>query len=48
MSTVFGGSLLALQGLFADRFGILESYYVTIVLLAAVFAYARWGSKPRA
>ena len=48
MSTVFGGSLLALQGLFADRFGILESYYVTIVLLTAVFAYARWGSKPRA
>ena len=47
MSTIFGGSLLSLQGLFADRFGILESYYVTICLLIVIFVYALVGSKVR-
>lgn len=44
MSLVSGGALLAVVGLFADRFGILSSCYVFTALLAYILLYAvRWS-----
>jgi len=40
MTMVSGGMLLPLQGLLADRVGILNSYWLTIVLFAYLFIYA--------
>ncbi len=45
MCMVFGGVLLPVQGLIADKIGILNSYWLTIALLAYVLFYALIGSK---
>ena len=42
-----GGMLLPLQGLLADRVGILNSYTLTIALFAYLFIYAVALSRPR-
>ena len=45
MAMVFGGVLLPVQGLIADKIGVLNSYWMTIALLAYVLFYALVGSK---
>ena len=46
MAMVFGGVLIPVQGMLADKIGILSSYWFTIALLAYVLAYALFFSKP--
>ena len=46
MCMVFGGVLLPVQGLVADKIGILNSYWLTIALFAYVLVYAHVLSKP--
>jgi FHS family L-fucose permease-like MFS transporter len=46
MACVFGGVCLPLQGFIADKVGILNSYWLTIGLLAYVLLYAHVLSKP--
>ncbi|MBR2919826.1 MAG: MFS transporter [Kiritimatiellae bacterium] len=45
MAMVCGGMMLPVQGLVADTIGILNSYWVTIGLLAYVLFYALIGSR---
>jgi FHS family L-fucose permease-like MFS transporter len=45
MAMVFGGVLIPVQGMLADKIGILNSYWMTIALLAYVLFYALVGSK---
>ena len=47
MTMVSGGMLLPLQGLLADKIGILNSYALTIILFAYLFIYAVALSRPR-
>ena len=47
MTMVSGGMLLPLQGLLADKIGILNSYTLTILLFAYLFAYAVLLSRRR-
>ena len=46
MCMVFGGVCLPIQGLIADRIGILNSYWLTIALFAYVLVYAHILSIP--
>jgi len=46
MACVFGGVCLPLQGMIADKIGILNSYWMTIALFAYVLVYAHVLSKP--
>ena len=46
MAMVFGGVLLPVQGLVADKIGILNSYWFTIALLVYVLLYALFFSRP--
>ena len=46
MTMVSGGMLLPLQGLLADKIGILSSYVLTILLFAYLFMYAVALSRP--
>ena len=46
MSCVFGGVMLPVQGWLAGKFGILNSYWLTIGLLAYVLFYAHVLSRP--
>ena len=46
MTMVFGGVLIPVQGMIADKVGILSSYWFTIALLAYVLMYALLFSKP--
>ena len=45
MAMVFGGVLIPVQGLIADKVGILNSYWFSIALLAYVLFYALVGSR---
>ena len=45
MCMVFGGILIPVQGLIADKVGILNSYWLSIGLLAYVLFYALIGSR---
>jgi FHS family L-fucose permease-like MFS transporter len=45
MAMVFGGVLIPVQGMLADKIGILNSYWMTIALLAYVLFYALVGSR---
>ena len=45
MACVFGGVLIPVQGLLADKIGILQSYWFSIALLAYVLFYALVGSR---
>ena len=47
MAMVFGGVLIPVQGLVADKIGILQSYWFSIALLAYVLFYALVGSRVR-
>ena len=46
MAMVFGGILIPVQGMIADKVGILSSYWFTIALLSYVLMYALLFSKP--
>lgn len=46
MAMVFGGFFLPVQGYIADKVGILNSYWLTIGLLAYVLVYAHVLSRP--
>ena len=46
MAMVFGGILIPVQGFLADKIGILNSYWLSIGLLAYVLFYALVLSKP--
>ena len=46
MAMVCGGIVLPVQGYIADKVGILNSYWLTIGLLAYVLVYAHVLSKP--
>ena len=46
MAMVFGGVCLPIQGYIADTFGVLNSYWMSIGLLAYVLLYAHVLSKP--
>ena len=45
MAMVFGGVLIPVQGMIADKVGILGSYWFTVGLLAYVLFYALVGSR---
>ena len=45
MAMVFGGVLIPVQGLVADKIGILNCYWFTIALLAYVLFYSLVGSR---
>ncbi len=45
MTMVFGGLLLPVQGMIADKIGILNSYWLSIGLLAYILFYALVGSR---
>lgn len=45
-SMMFGGVCLPLQGLIADKVGILNSYWLTVALLAYLLLYAQVLSNP--
>ena len=45
MAMVFGGVLIPVQGMIADKVGILGSYWFTVGLLAYVLFYALIGSR---
>ena len=45
MAMVFGGVLIPVQGLIADKIGISNSYWFSIALLAYVLFYALVGSR---
>ena len=45
MAMVVGGLLLPIQGLLADKIGILNSYWMTVALFAYVLFYALIGSR---
>ncbi len=45
MAMVFGGVLIPVQGLVADKAGILNAYWLSIALLAYVLFYALVGSR---
>ena len=47
MAMVCGGIALPVQGMIADQIGILNSYWLTIGLLAYVLVYAHILSKPK-
>ena len=46
MAMVCGGLLIPVQGLIADKIGILNSYWLSIALLAYVLVYALILSIP--
>ena len=46
MAMVFGGLLLPVQGVIADKIGMLNSYWLLIAFLAYIFVYANFLSKP--
>jgi len=46
MCCVFGGVLIPVQGMLADKIGILSSYWLSVALLAYVLVYALVLSKP--
>ena len=46
VAMVFGGVLIPVQGMIADKVGILSSYWFTIALLSYVLMYALLFSKP--
>ena len=46
MAMVVGGLMLPLQGLIADKVGILNSFWFTVALLSYVLLYALFFSKP--
>jgi len=46
MAMVFGGVLIPVQGMIADKAGILNAYWFSIALLAYVLFYALVLSKP--
>ena len=46
MAMVFGGILIPVQGFLADKVGILNSYWLSIALLAYVLVYALVLSIP--
>ena len=46
MAMVFGGILIPVQGFLADKMGILNSYWLSIGLLAYVLVYALILSRP--
>ena len=46
MAMVFGGILIPVQGFLADKIGILNSYWLSIALLAYVLVYAHVLSIP--
>ena len=48
MACVVGGVFLPLQGMLAGKIGYLGSYWFTIALIAYVFVYANFLSKPKA
>ena len=45
MAMVVGGLMLPIQGYLADKIGFLNSYWMTIALLAYVLFYALIGSR---
>ena len=46
MAMVCGGIALPVQGMIADKIGILNSYWLTVALLAYVLVYAHVLSRP--
>ena len=46
MAMVVGGLMLPVQGMVADKIGILNSYWLSIALLAYVLVYAFFLSRP--
>jgi len=46
MAMVCGGIALPVQGMIADKVGILNSYWLTVALLAYILVYAHVLSKP--
>ena len=46
MAMVVGGLMLPVQGMIADKVGILNSYWFTVALLSYVLLYALFFSKP--
>jgi FHS family L-fucose permease-like MFS transporter len=46
MAMVVGGLMLPVQGLVADKVGILNSFWFTVALLSYVLLYALFFSKP--
>jgi len=45
MTLICGGALLTVQGRLADRFGVLNSFWLTIGLVTVTLLYSLFGSK---
>lgn len=45
---IAGGALVVVQGWLADRYGLQNSFFLTMACEVVVLAYALWGSKPTA
>lgn len=43
---IAGGALVVVQGWLADRFGLQNSFWLTVACELYVFWYALWGSRP--
>jgi FHS family L-fucose permease-like MFS transporter len=48
ITAIAGGALVVVQGWLADRFGLQNSFWLTVACELYVLFYALWGSKPTA
>ncbi|HEX7858511.1 MAG TPA: sugar MFS transporter [Sphingobium sp.] len=46
ITAIAGGALVVVQGWLADRFGLQNSFWLTVLCELYVLFYALWGSKP--
>ncbi len=48
ITAIAGGALVVVQGWLADRFGLQNSFWLTVLCELYVLFYALWGSRPTA
>ena len=46
ITAIAGGALVIVQGWLADRYGLQNSFWLTVACEAYIIYYALWGSKP--
>ena len=46
VTAIVGGALVVVQGWLADRYGLQNSFWLTVACEAYILFYALWGSKP--
>lgn len=48
ITAIAGGALVVVQGWLADRYGLQNSFWLTVACELYIFWYALWGSRPAA